>query len=108
MGAITFGLESTGATAKAAFIAARRTARIDMQNDYDWDDEDEDYDDGYSGTIWEKTSFEMYTVNADYYTDRKAFYEAVNAIEMQLNKYDPAGCIKIGENVYYFFGWAAS
>lgn len=108
MGALNFGLVATGTSAKAAFIAARRAARNDLQDDYDWDDEDADWDDGYSGTIWEKTSFKMYTVPSDYYKDRKAFFEAVEPIELQLNKYDPAGCIKIGEDAYYFFGWAAS
>jgi hypothetical protein len=93
MGATTFGCKATGKTAREAFSNAIEEAQYEYGHG------------GYTGTIAEKDSFKMYTVNAQFKTQE--FWSEVQTIEDKLDKWGHAGCIKLDGDAYYFFGWAS-
>lgn len=61
---------------------------------------------GYSGTIAEKRSFRMIAVPDG--RDPKEFAQSEEALEEVNEKDDPAGCVKIADGTWLFFGWASS
>ena len=95
MGATTFGCITRGQTAQEAF----RTARQDAEWKHGHD--------GYTGTVAEKQSFVMITVPQDrdpiQYADQ-LIDEGDSRVD---DKWGPAGCVRVGEDGYYFFGWAS-
>lgn len=96
MGANTFTQTGRGATARAAFIDAVQDARHEYGNG------------GYTGSLAEKNSFVEIAVPAG--VDPKAFArELVEEDDDRISdKWGPAGCVKVAENEYHFFGWASS
>jgi hypothetical protein len=96
MGADSFTVVSIGKTAKAAFSAAVEQARYENGND------------GYSGTIAEKSSFVMITVPENVaphdYVDQ--LFDADD--DRISDKRGPAGCINLGNDKWGFFGYASS
>lgn len=96
MGANTFSLTAKGKTAREAFEAA--VAQAQYENGHG----------GYTGTIAEKSGFVMIALPAG----RKAGGYAQELIEKNdlriEDKWGPAGCIALGDNTWYFFGWASS
>ena len=96
MGAESFVQEAAGATAKAAFQAAKEQAWYDHGHS------------GYTGTIAEKDSFVMIPLpeGEDPYEYAE---ELIGDGDVRIdNKWGPAGCIDMGDNNYLFFGWASS
>lgn len=96
MGADTFMCSGTGATAKEAFDSAVEQAYYDHGHA------------GYTGTIAEKGSFTEITLpegrDPEEYAD-----ELIDKADSRIDdKWGPAGCFKIGECEYFFFGWASS
>lgn len=97
MGATTFECYAKGKTAKDAFQNARKEARLDHGRL------------GYTGTIAEKDTFEEVNV-IDEVRNNPALLSAKIEELTDTNfddKFGPAGCIKIKEGEYVFFGWAA-
>lgn len=82
MGANTFLTEARGSTAQEAFDSAVAAAQYDHGHS------------GYTGTIAEKSSFKVVTGDPD--PDRFD------------DKWGPAGCIALGDDLFVFFGWASS
>lgn len=98
MGAQDFTADAKGKTAKEAFASAQDAARYEYGHG------------GYTGSIAEKSSFEMIPVPADY-VGREAEYaqKLINDDDDRVSdKWGPAGCIKIKEDTFLFFGWASS
>lgn len=96
MGADTFQTKAKGKTAEAAFRAAIADAHYEYGHR------------GYSGTIAEKTEFVMIEVPEgkapeEYAEDLVA--ESDGRID---DKWGPAGCIKLDDEQWLFFGWASS
>jgi hypothetical protein len=96
MGACDFGATSNGKTAKEAFVNAVEQAQWDHGHG------------GYTGTIAEKHEFVIITVPAG--VDPIKFAdELVNKDDPRIrDKWGPAGCVKISEGEFYFFGLASS
>lgn len=96
MGANTFETTATGATAKAAFDAATAQARHDYGHA------------GYTGTIAEKTAFTLIAVPEG--EEPAAFARRlVDDCDPRVDdKWGPAGCVKIADGEWLFFGWASS
>ena len=96
MGANNFGTISNGATAKEAFAAAVSNAQYDHGHS------------GYTGTIAEKGSFTVITVPEG--KGPVAFAnELMDADDPRIeDKWGPAGCVKVKDGMWYFFGWASS
>lgn len=96
MGASEFFTKAMGKTAKEAFKNAVSEA-FHMSGHG-----------GYTGTIAEKESFKLYLVpvgeNPFEFAEKK-MQEDDTAIS---DKWGPAGCVKIKDNEYLFFGWASS
>lgn len=96
MGAEQFTHSARGKTAKEAFENARKEALHDYGHS------------GYSGTIAEKNSFIEIPLPLGYevgeYID-KLFETNDRRID---DKWGPAGCIKVKDGLYSFFGWASS
>jgi len=95
MGAATFFVEAKGTTAKEAFQNAILNTRHQICFG------------GYSGTIAEKDNFIMISLpvneNPLDYANKLIYAE-----DKRINdKWGPAGCIKIREKEYLFFGWAS-
>ena len=94
MGAESFQNNSSGATALEAFEAA-----IDMMQ---WNYGHS----GYTGTIAEKNSFkEVFPENNE--TPVQCINRHIDADTFG-DKWSPAGCVKIKDGEYVFFGWASS
>ena len=95
MGATTFITRAKGANAKEAFAAAVEQARYEHGHG------------GYTGTIAEKDRFVMVFeplgVSPQDYAN-KLMGEGDSRID---DKWGPAGCIKVAEGEYLFFGWAS-
>lgn len=95
MGASTFGVHVNGKTAKEAFRDAVSEAQYEHGHG------------GYTGTIAEKDSFIEIAVPQG--EDPVAF--ANRLIEEDdprvYDKWGPAGCVKLVDGSYYFFGWAS-
>ncbi len=96
MGADSFGTISKGKTAREAFNAAVEKARYDHGHS------------GYSGSIAEKTSFVV--IPCPEGKQPRAYANALlDEGDPRIDdKWGPAGCIKVAEEKYYFFGWASS
>jgi len=94
MGATTFIVHSSGQSAAHAFSRA-----ID---DAFWTHGRE----GYTGSICEKTDFNMMTPpkQMDLYEWIEEQFEGNDVID---DKWGPAGCVQISETSYVFFGWAS-
>ena len=96
MGATTFTTVAEGRSAKDAFRAAVDEARHEHGNG------------GYTGTIAEKRSFNLYS-----FPDGTSPFDHANKLLDQedgpvADKWGPAGCFYIGSNKYLFFGWAST
>ena len=96
MGAVDFFHRAAGKTAKDAFAEATRQARYEQGQG------------GYSGTIAEKRSFVMIAVPAGKTATDYADELIQNGDRRVDDKYGPAGCVKITDGEYLFFGWASS
>lgn len=95
MGASTFFDRVKGRTAKEAFQKAVEEALYYYGHE------------GYTGTIAEKSSFVMISVPAGKKPEDYA-NELINNSDRRVDdKWGPAGCIKIAEEDYLFFGWAS-
>jgi len=96
MGATTFMTRSVGSSAKEAFKKAVTAAREDHG------------DDGYTGTIAEKESFVMIDVPSD--VEPHAYAEELldEFVARVYEKWGPAGCIRLSQDQFLFFGWASS
>jgi hypothetical protein len=96
MGACDFQTCARGKDAREAFNNAVKDAQYDHGHS------------GYSGTIAEKHAFVMIDAPPD--TDPLKFAEELiakgdNRID---DKWGPAGCIKLPDGAFLFFGWASS
>ncbi len=106
MGACDFTTFSKGKNAEEAFQNARERA---LQNEGD------DYE-GYSGTIAEKHSFVMIAVPSDFWPDihpqkraTEYAYKLMTDADRRIDdKWGPAGCIRVEEGAFLFFGYASS
>ena len=96
MGACEFTTASKGATAQEAFISARDQAQWEHGHG------------GYSGTIAEKGSFVEIELPEGKSASEYADELMNNQDERVDDKWGPAGCIKVREGMYLFFGWASS
>lgn len=95
MGATDFFEIARGKTAKEAFKNARKQAQYDYGHG------------GYTGSIAEKNSFIVFSVPSNMDPHKyaeKLVYEDDSRIT---DKYGPAGCIRINDDEYLFFGYAA-
>lgn len=108
MGAEQFITKSNGKTAREAFDAAVKQA----QHDYGHA--------GYTGTIAEKDTFVELKV-PEGMTPKVFVYDVLHGVsqadtppevekakEAVDDKWGPAGCVKAGEDEWYFFGYASS
>jgi len=96
MGADVFFQDGKGATAKEAFNDARDQAAWEHGHG------------GYTGSLAEKYEYVMIKcpegVNPREYAD-----DLINNRDTRVDdKWGPAGCIKLEDNKYLFFGWASS
>jgi len=96
MGASEFFHTGKGKTAAEAFKAARAEAQYDHGHS------------GYTGSLAEKTDFTVIQV-PEGKKPREYASELMNAGDGRINdKWGPAGCVKISEGQWLFFGWASS
>jgi len=96
MGASEFGTRAKGKTAREAFKAAQDQAFYDHGHA------------GYSGTIAEKNGFVIIAV-PDGHDPIEFACRLVDEDDPHISgKWGPAGCVKVAEGVFYFFGWASS
>jgi hypothetical protein len=97
MGADTFIDTVSGKDAAEAFAEAQKAARHLYGHS------------GYTGTIAEKDSFILYGPVPEGMTVDTYVAALLNNQEEPIDdKWGPAGCLKIGEDKYMFFGWASS
>lgn len=97
MGACTFSAIGHGKTAKTAFKQARDEALHEFGHG------------GYTGTIAEKDTFTVVKLSPEVIADKKLFnakIEELTDTEFE-DKWGPAGCVKIADGKFYFFGWAS-
>ena len=96
MGGCTFWTHADGKTAEAAFDSAVKEARYQHRHG------------GYSGTIAEKTSFTVVEVPMG--REPRDFAQEIldNDDKRVSDKWGPAGCVKLTEGKWLFFGWASS
>jgi hypothetical protein len=94
MGACEFWNKVKSTSASAAFREAVREAQYESGHG------------GYTGTIAEKRDFVMVPVPAG--QDPLAYSQTEAAMAVVDDKWGPAGCIKVGEGEWVFFGWASS
>jgi len=94
--------------AQAFYTRARgKTAREAFQNEVD-DAQYEHGHGGYTGTIAEKGNFTLIAVPEGEVPEDFA-ERLVEAADPRVNdKWGPAGCVRIGEGEWLFFGWASS
>jgi hypothetical protein len=96
MGAETFYVTAKGSTSQQAFDSAVDEARYRYGSD------------GYTGTIAEKGSYVMIDLPAGD-NPREFADRLISECDPRIdNKWGPAGCIKISDDEYIFFGWASS
>ena len=107
MGSYAFFTKAKGENAEKAFAAANSDARWESGNG------------GYTGTITEKHDFIMIELPKGYkeahQTTSKWDMAELEYAEHLItegdpridDKWGPAGCIKITEGEYLFFGWAS-
>lgn len=97
MGAQEFWHTAKGKTAQEAFNNAREEALYDYGHS------------GYSGTIAEKDSFKVIPCEQkEEAVDAKMKQCMENENHFVQNKWGDAGCIKVRDGVFVFFGWASS
>jgi len=96
MGATDFWIENDGKDAEEAFRTAVEQALYDYGHA------------GYSGTIAEKVAFIMIDVPDGMDPAKYAQKLMQDGDERIDDKWGPAGCVKLAENSYLFFGWASS
>lgn len=96
MGACEFFNRAKGKTAQEAFDSAVAAAQWESGHG------------GYTGTIAEKFSFTTITVPADQDPIEFANKLLADDDERISDKWGPAGCVKIKDGEFYFFGWASS
>ena len=95
MGACTFDTVASGKTAAEAFSNAVEEARYMYGHA------------GYTGTIAEKWEFVMIGLPEGREVGEYA-QELIDKCDKRVDdKWGPAGCIKMEEGRYYFFGWAS-
>ena len=97
MGATNFGCIGRGKDANEAFFSAREDALYKHGHG------------GYTGSIAEKNSFKLVTLTEAELTDLSLFNAKIDElIDTEFgNKWGAAGCVKIKEDTYYFFGMAS-
>lgn len=95
MGATVFRHTAWGETAREAFVSACDAATEEYGTE------------PYSGTIKEKSSFVDIEVPPGEDPIRYADQLVDNGDPRVDDKWGPAGCVQLGENHYYFFGWAS-
>ena len=105
MGASTFETLGTGHSAREAFQSAVENARWEHGHG------------GYTGTIAEKNEFVMIPLPEDRANDWGPYArELIDQADPRIDdKWGPAGCIELPENMnttdgkktYLFFGWAS-
>jgi len=98
MGATTFETIVTGRTAREAFAAARAEARH-LQGAG-----------GYTGTLAEKRDFVMVTQARMNLRDAQSLAGRLIDQEDERidDKWGPAGCIRLEDERFLFFGWAST
>ena len=96
MGGQTFTAKAKGKTAKDAFNDATARARHDYGHA------------GYTGSIAEKDSFVAIPVPAGVNPIDFAHDLLRNDDPRVSDKWGPAGCVRVKDNEFYFFGWASS
>jgi hypothetical protein len=98
MGATTFETVASGKTAEEAFAAARDRARHLHGAG------------GYTGTIAEKHSFVMVSQTRMPREEARSLAERlIEETDPRVDdKWGPAGCIRLQEDRFLFFGWASS
>jgi hypothetical protein len=94
MGAEEFYTEAGGHSAKAAFAAAQEDARYEYGHG------------GYTGSIAEKSSFRLVEPNMAE-TPAECIERHIRA-ETFDDKWGPAGCVKLADHRWAFWGWASS
>lgn len=98
MGAEYFQVKATGNTIDEAFRKAVDEARSQFE---DGDDE------GYTGTIAEKSSYQLHPNVSG--LDPKTFISYIlDADEDADDKWGPANAIEVAPNTWIFFGYASS
>jgi len=90
MGATDFSTKSSGATAREAFKLARDDAAYEHGHG------------GYSGTIAEKSGFEMIAA-----LEGETIRETVDRLIEGNDKFGPAYCLDMGDGEFLFFGLAS-
>ena len=96
MGAETFETRAKGKTAEIAFREAVKQAQYDHGHG------------GYAGTIAEKREFTLIAVPEGKAPAEYAS-ELIDDGDARIDdKWGPAGCVKVGEGEWLFFGWASS
>lgn len=95
MGSTVFFHTSEGKTAKTAFNKAVKECRKSCGNG------------GYTGTIAEKSSYIMIDLPKGKEPMDYADELIDNDDERIENKWGPAGCFKLPDNQWFFFGWAS-
>jgi hypothetical protein len=102
MGACTFGVRRKGETAREAFSAAVSDAQHENGHG------------GYSGTIAEKSTFVMIDAGTPPEGEDPVRWRVRQAGDLLDrgdprvdDKWGPAGCVKLGDGDFYFFGWAS-
>ena len=97
MGATNFACIGKGKDADEAFLAAREEALY------------EDGHGGYTGTIAEKDGFKLVTLTEAEKNSPDLFYAKIDELTDNefSDKWGKAGCVKMKEDTYYFFGMAS-
>jgi hypothetical protein len=96
MGAEFFTQAGSGDTAVQAFKQAREAAEHEYGHG------------GYTGTLAEKGDFVEIDLPEGYSASEYAEKLMHDEDERIDDKWGPAGCLKLGEDKYLFFGWASS
>lgn len=94
MGATSFYTKAKGNTAQEAFDAAARDARCEYGNS------------GHTGTIADKESFVDLGVCPEMLAARDYAELILRKNDEVSDKWGPAGCIKIKDGQYMFFGYS--
>jgi hypothetical protein len=97
MGATNFGCIGRGKDANEAFFSAREDALYKHGHG------------GYTGSIAEKNSFKLVTLTEDEKNSPNLFYAKIDELTDNefSDKWGEAGCVKMKEDTYYFFGMAS-
>lgn len=96
MGAEYFSVVHEGENAKQAFEDARDEARYEYGHS------------GYTGTIAEKEKFSMATSSEMNLKDAEDLAYQLSEDGKFADKWGPAGCIRLTDGRWLFFGWASS